>query len=47
MLLNFNEISATKPETIAAITNINGLCQSSGLVMKNAKNSPTNTNKKL
>ena len=47
VFLNFNEISATKPETIAAITIIKGLCQSSGLVIKNAKNSPTNTNKKL
>jgi len=43
----FTENSAIKTAAIAAKISINGLCQSSGLVIKNAKNNPTNTNKKL
>ncbi|MDA7648116.1 hypothetical protein N8746_01300 [Alphaproteobacteria bacterium] len=47
LFINFTENSAIKAATIAAKMSINGLCQSSGLVIKNAKNNPTNTNKKL
>ena len=47
LFINFSENSAIKATEIAAKISINGLCQSSGLVIKNAKNNPTNTNKKL
>ena len=47
LFTNFSENSAIKAAEIAAKISINGLCQSSGLVIKNAKNNPTNTNKKL
>ena len=47
LFINFSENSAIKAAEIAAKISINGLCQSSGLVIKNAKNNPTNTNKKL
>jgi hypothetical protein len=45
--ISFTENRAIKAAAIAAKISINGLCQSSGLVIKNAKNNPTNTNKKL
>jgi hypothetical protein len=47
LFTNFSENSAIKAAEIAAKISINGLCQSSGLVIKNAKNNPINTNKKL
>ena len=47
MFLNLTEKSAIKPEITIVVTKINGLCQSSGVVIKNAKNSPINTSKKL
>ena len=47
LFINFTENSAIKAAAIAAKISINGLCQSSGLVIKNAKNNPINTNKKL
>ena len=47
LIINFIENSAIKAAVIAATISINGLCQSSGLVTKNAKNNPANTNKKL
>ena len=47
LFINFTENSAIKAAAIAAKISINGLCQSSGLVIKNAKNNPTNTDKKL
>tara|TARA_B100001063_G_C16514104_1_gene428368 strand:+ start:381 stop:545 length:165 start_codon:yes stop_codon:yes gene_type:complete len=47
LFTNLSENSAIKAAEIAAKISINGLCQSSGLVIKNAKINPTNTNKKL
>lgn len=47
LIINFSENSAIKAAVIAATISIIGLCQSSGLVIKNAKNNPTNTSKKL
>ena len=47
LFINFTENSAITADAIAAKISINGLFQLSGLVIKNAKNSPTNTNKKL
>jgi uncharacterized protein involved in exopolysaccharide biosynthesis len=47
LFINFTENRATKAAAIAAKISINRLCQSSGVVIKNAKNNPTNTNKKL
>jgi len=47
LFVNFTENSAIKAAAIAAKINTTGLCQSPGLVIKNAKNNPKNTNKKL
>tara|TARA_B100001093_G_scaffold432390_2_gene428868 strand:+ start:829 stop:1041 length:213 start_codon:yes stop_codon:yes gene_type:complete len=47
LFINFTANSAIAADATAAKTSINGLSQLSGRVIKNAKNSPTNINKKL
>ena len=46
LLINFTEKKEINPDTIAAASSGKGLCHSSGLVMKKAKNSPINTSAK-
>ena len=45
--INFIEKKEINPDTAAAPINGKGLCHSSGLVMKKAKNSPINISVKL
>ena len=46
-LINFIEKKEINPDTAAAPISGKGLCHSSGLVMKKAKNNPTNISVKL